>query len=548
MSQFKYTLPSGATFTMEAPDGTTQSEADFIFYSQVASGSLVGFVPGQSISGSQQAVVKFALSRLDRGTAGVDDLVILSIVNGLPVISGIPNLIDIPLENPIDQADFVNVAFSPAAIGPINSNQVQGLMAQIANFVDQPADIITQSTGVGIYGFFCEQLEQAGYVKPGTHLRFIANDPVEFIDTMNSPGIWTGLNGIYSLEEFLTSLDEQNKAQMKLMQNGYESLTATGVITPPSAPRVVASRGYVYTQSGLQTISQLSASTGITLSSTQGSAFADTPLSSLLSTSLTNVGSLASGALNSVTSGALANISSLTSKLNNTVIGNVGALVANASKFGTDAVTAWAKNAGLGNLTNLQNMNVGSITTALNSLPTSLTSLTSNIQNLDVLGKASQFATNFSNPLTSLSNLGNFNLSSLPSLNTLTTGIPNLTSLTSSIPSLSSLGNFGSLSSLPGLGSLGSLGGLFGGGGDSLVSTTKVAAGFTNTVNRSVVDAAVKRIVGNSKVPLPQFDFASTSLNASADIAAAQNFLQGLKTQGTQFGISGGGFGGFLLG
>ena len=190
MSQFKYTLPTGATFTMTAPAGTTQAEADYIFYNQVASGALVGFAPGQSVSGTQSTAVKFALSRLDRGTAGVDDTVILSIISGLPSISGIPNLVNVPLTNPITQADFVNInannTFAPTAIGPLTSPQVQGIMAQIANFVNQPTDTITQATGVGIYGLFCEQLEQAGYVKPGTYLRFIATNPNDFVINMNS--------------------------------------------------------------------------------------------------------------------------------------------------------------------------------------------------------------------------------------------------------------------------------------------------------------------------------------------------------------------------
>jgi hypothetical protein len=541
---------------MTAPEGTTQAEADNIFYSQVASGALVGLSPGQSKSGTQTSAVKFVLSRLDRGTAGVNDQVVLSIVNGLPSISGIPNLVNVPLTNPITQADFVNInannTFAPVAIGPLNTSQVQGLMAQVANFVVQertnqgiPSSntTVNQTTGVGIYGLFCEQLEQAGYVKPGTYLQFISVNIDDFVSTMNSPGVWTGLNGIYSLDDFLNSLSDQNTAQMTLMQNGYESLTATGVITPPVTLAFSTSQGYIYTQSGLQTVSQLSATTGISISSNNATSLS-TSLSSLLSTPLSNAGSLTSGALNSVLSGSLSNISpALTSALTNTVTGGIGALVANASKFGTDAVVGWAQNSGLGSLTNLTNLNLGSISSTLSNLPTSLTNLTNNIQGLDVLGKASEFATNFSNPLTSLSNLGNFNLSSLtstvpnlssltsaiPGIGSLTSVVPNLSSLTSAIPnlsSLSSLGNFGSLASLPGLGSLGDLGGLFGGGGDSLVSATKVAAGFTNTVSRSVVNTAFTQIVGSSKVPIPQFGFPSASASAGAtDIVAAQNIL-----------------------
>jgi hypothetical protein len=320
MSQFKYTLPSGATFTMNAPDGTTQSEADYIFYSQVASGALVGFTPGQSVSGTQSALIKFALSRLDRGTAGVDDSVVLAIIQGLPTINtevfinasapsstSLPDLNNIPLTNPINQADFVNInvnnTFSPTPIGPLSASQVQGLMAQVANFVDQPATTITQDVGIGVYGLFCEQLEQAGYVKPATYLRFIAPNPDDFVSTMSSPGIWTGLNGIYSLDEFLTSLSDQNFAQLTLMQNAYESLIAVGVITPPVTPSIQASRGYVYTQSGLQTVSAVSAALGIAISvpSALSSSLSNTPLINLLSTTLDNFGSLASGAINNVT-------------------------------------------------------------------------------------------------------------------------------------------------------------------------------------------------------------------------------------------------------
>ena len=71
MAQFKYTLPSGAEFELQAPTGTTQAQADYAFYSQVAAGALVGFVPGQSVSGSTSTLAKFTLSRLNRGTAGV---------------------------------------------------------------------------------------------------------------------------------------------------------------------------------------------------------------------------------------------------------------------------------------------------------------------------------------------------------------------------------------------------------------------------------------------------------------------------------------------
>ena len=572
---------------MTAPAGTTQAQADYIFYSQVAAGSLVGFAAGQTTSGTQTAAVKFALSRLDRGTAGVDDRVVLSIVNGLPTIRGIPNLVNVPLQNPINQADIakagVNNTYTAPAIGPLNSNQVQGLLAQIANFVNQPATVMTNEVGIGQYGLDCQQLEMSGYVKPGTYQQFIF-DPSPLVDVVSAPGIWTGKNGISSVTDFLNSPAAQNNAMSTLMTNGYNSLVAGGTITPPITPSLTAAAGQIYTQSGLQTVSQLSAATGIAFNVPSIASIANTPLSSLLSTTITNPGSLVSGALNSVASGALTNVSGLASSLTNSVTGGVAALVTNAAQFGTSAATQWASSAGLTGITSSITGGINSTLTSLtgsltsgidgaltnltSSLPTGLTNLTSNIQNLDVLGKASEFASSFSNPFTSLDNLGGVDLSSLTSgigntLGDLTASISDLgtelsgavgdlassisgsvsdlaSSLGSSLgdltsgldlSSLSSLGDFGGLSSIPGLDAVG---GLFG-GGDSLVSATKVAAGYSNTVNRATVDAAFTRLLGDSKIPIPMFDYPSKnsiSLNASADITAAKNILQGLQAQG----------------
>ena len=551
---------------MNAPVGTTQTQADYIFYNQVVAGSLVDFAAGQSIGGTSAQAIKFTLSRLDRGTAGVDDTVILSIINGLPTISGYPDLINVPLENPITQANLANIKFNntytPPSIGPLNSSQVQGLLAQIANYVDQPVDTMTNEIGVGQYGLDCQQLEMAGYVKPGTYRQFIF-DPSPLVDVLSAPGIWTGRNGISSAQQFLNNPASQNDAMTTLMTQSYNSLTAIGTITPPIAPSATALVGQVYTQSGLQTLSQLSSITGISIPSTSGLSIAGTPIAGLLSTPLKEVGSLASGALNSAN--LFNNVGAITTKLESTIANGVGSLVTNASKFGTSAATQWANGLTSGLTSGLPpglSGSIGGITNGLtNQLTGSLggltTDLTNNIQNLNVLGKASEFASGFSNPLSGLNNLGDFNLSSitaglpsisdltsklpdfgsltgsLPSLSSLTAGLPGLSSLTSlsslNLGSLSSLGNFGSLSSIPGLGSLGDIGGLFGGGGDSLVSSTQVAAGYTNTVNRSVVDTAFKKILGNPKIPTPKFDYPSTasaSSNASIDIAFAQEQLQ----------------------
>ena len=597
MSQFKYTLPSGAKFTMNTPDGTTQTQADKIFYTQVAAGSLVGFTAGQSISSTQSTAVKFALSRLDRGTAGVPDTVILAIVNGLPTITGIPPLVNTPLQNPITAANIASIkstSFTPAPIGPLSSSQVQGIMAQVANFVNQPANVMTNDKGVGQYGLDCQQLEQAGYVKPGTYQQFIF-DPSPLTDVMSAPGIFTGLNGINTAREFLNNPAAQNGAMSSLMTNAYNSLTATGTITLPTASSVSALVGKVYTQSGLQSLSAVSAATGISFSIpnlsslTAGlpnlssltsalpnvsgitTALANSPVGGLLSSATTNLSTLASGAVNIPGIGSLQNISGAIDKLTAGVTADVGALITNASKFGTAAAASWASSLpSIGSLTsNLPS--ISSLTSALPTLP-GLPSVASLTTDLNVLGKAAQFATGATNPLTSLSNLGSVNLpslssltaglpslsslssglpslsslssgipslsslaSSLPSLSSLTSKLPNLSALTAGLPSLSSLGNLGSLSKLTDLFGAGS-GSLLGGSTDPLVAATSPGPGFNNTVNRATLDAATNRILGNPKIPTPSFDYPdpnSPSAKAALDIDYAKTKLQELQGQGT---------------
>jgi hypothetical protein len=519
MSQFKYTLPSGATFTLEAPAGTTQDQADYTFYSQVAAGALVGFLPGQSISGTTSSLAKFELSRLDRGTAGVDDTVILAIINGLPTINtttgAIPSLVNTPLTNPVTQANIAAIAgtgFTAPAIGSLTSTQIQTLMAQVVNTVDQPATTITNTRGAGKYGLSCQQLENAGYVKPGTWQQFIQNGPSTEVEVLNAPAIWTGLNGIYSLDEFLNSPATQNNAQARLMQNGYESLQATGVITTPAAQSVSAVVGTVYTGSNVA-------------------------------------------------------LTTATTTITNDVNGQVAALITNSSQYGTALTAQWASD--LPPVTNLTSNLVGiqGLLPTVDGLPGlgSLTSgITPNLMSvktaMDTLGKASQFAATASSTLTSgLTSLSNLSVGGLSDK------LSNL-----SVSGLADkLG--GSATALAGqiqgqiVGQANALVGQVQGQanaligqaqaqanaliaqaqsqvnsliaqGQGLVAGVEKAAGFANTVNRATVDTAFTKILGSSKISVPSFGAdlpSSASIGAALDISKAQAVLTNLQGQGT---------------
>jgi hypothetical protein len=508
MSKFYYTLPSGSSFVVDTPAGTTQNEADYIFYNQVAAGALVGFEPGQSVGSVTSALTKFTLSRLDRGTAGVDDTVILSIVNGLPTVTNIPSLLNVPLENPVTRANVVAITdagYTAPAIGPLTSNQIQALMAQVANSVGQPANVVTEDKGVGKYGFSCQQLEIAGYVKPGTYQQFIQTGRGTLIGTLNAPGIWTGLDGIYSLEDFLASGSAQNNAQARLMQNGYNSLQATGVIRTPATQSTTAVVGEIYSGTN-QVLTQASAT------------------------------------------------------VTNAVTGQVASLVTNASKYGTQLTSQWATDLpSVSNLTsNLTNIRGLSVQIpglpGVSSLTSGITSGLSSVKTaMDSLGKASQFASQASSTLTG----GLEKLSALNVSNINVTGAINRLQGTVTAQAGALAGQLqGQASALVGqaqaqAGALaGQLQGQLNsviaqaqgqvnsllGQGDKLVASVQKAAGFANTVNRATVDVATTKIFGSAKIPTPSFGPRlpdSASLGAALDIKQAQGFLKNLQNQGT---------------
>ena len=489
MSQFKYTLPSGAKFTVEMPAGTTQAQADYTFYSQVAAGALVGFKPGQSISSTTSALIKFSLSRLDRGTAGVNDTVILAIVNGLPTVSNVPSLVNTPLTNPITQANIAAIAgtgFTAPAIGTLTAIQTQALMAQVVNNVGQDPNVMTNETGVGQYGLSCQQLEMAGYVKPGTSQQFLQNGSGNLVDVLSAPGVWTGLNGVNSSTGFLNSTSAQNHAQATLMQNGYSSLQAAGVITTPNSQSASAVVGEVYT-------------------------------------------------------GSNSAVTTATTTITNDVNSQVAALVTNSSQYGTALTAQWAT--GLPPATNATSnqTSISGITPVAGVLGVlgaigigsiGSSDLMSVKTAMDTLGKASQFASTATSTLTSgLNNLSNVSLGSL------TANLPSLDSLTGQLQ--------GQATALVGQlqGQATALANQFQSQvnsliaqGEGLVASVEKAAGFANTVDRATVDVAFKKILGSDKIPSPSFGAdlpSSASIAAALDISKAQSVLQGLQNQGS---------------
>jgi hypothetical protein len=309
----------------------------------------------------------------------------------------------------------------------------------------------------------------------------------------------------------------QTKIQNGVLQLNYESLTASGTIQTQNSAPASTSTGQIYGALGLTGLTAASLVSGtaalggnfnklITSSFSGVNAITSSisgqipaSVSSLLSTPINNISTIASGAVNSATQGVANLTAGATAAANQLVKESVGAVVNNAAQFTAPVAAAWAQGSALLNST------VGSAQGVLNSALGQAQGLLTG-----AIGSAQGYATN-----------------ALGSLSGIATGA--LGSLGTQAQSL--LGNLGS--SLDIFGKMSSFSvdfSLF--SSDSLVSATKVAAGFSNTVNRQTVDAAVSRILGNAKIPTPSFEFPSAlTAGINADVAQAQTKLADLKKQ-----------------
>jgi hypothetical protein len=494
MAIFKYELPSGARFTLEASDGTTQAQADVIFYQQVAAGTFAGYTAGQTLSSTETTLAKFGLTRLDRGTAGVDNLTVLSIVSGLPIVIELPAITDSPTiaqNSPIDQGDVIatSIPLGADGIATLSGIQVQSIEAQLVNLVGQESNVISQLSGIGKYGFNATQLEQTGYLKPGTVAKFLNADTsvylpnaTNFIDVMNSPGVWSGKNGITGLDQILSDEILQTQIQTQLMQNGYVSLTSAGIINPPVEAAAEPLVGKIYQSTSLGGV--LQALTGLSLLKPGPFVLPGNTIS------LTSI------------------VDSATTAITKTINKDIGSLILNSSQFGTPLTSLWASSGGLSSA-------IGATKSALNNLTVA------NVPSLSTLTKS----------LPSLSNL----TQGLPSLDSLTKNLPSLSTLSSRLPNAGTLAsNLGSLgASMSSIGNMGGFASLFGGGSaDALVSNVLPAAAYSGTVNRRTVDVAVAKIIDSSKIPTPGFGIPSVgSLGSVLDISYAQNILKNITNQ-----------------
>lgn len=212
MPSYTFTNSAGEKFTVTVPNGTSEADARKAFDQQNNAGALKNLGVGQSIEGmSPGAKQAFA------AVAGLASQPVTQAATAAQVLKQVP---------------------ATASIGSLNTKQVTGMISQAAAASGQAFNAISNTGGVGKFGLTPQQLEQQGYLKPGTVAAFLKNNPTGNVTSvLQSPAVWTGKDAINNVGSFLSNQNVQNLTQANLMSQGLNGLQKLGVATGKEAPQ-----------------------------------------------------------------------------------------------------------------------------------------------------------------------------------------------------------------------------------------------------------------------------------------------------------------------
>jgi hypothetical protein len=151
----------------------------------------------------------------------------------------------------IDAAAFVSQGEASLSVGSLGTTEVTGLLAQAAAVSGQGVADITTS-GVGKFAMSPQQLEGAGFLKPGTVQQFLS-DPSNITSVLSSPTVWTGRSGVDGLGALLSDEGLQDRVQQELMVNSLSGLQQAGVINGTESPDSLAPFVQTATKFGVNT-------------------------------------------------------------------------------------------------------------------------------------------------------------------------------------------------------------------------------------------------------------------------------------------------------
>lgn len=115
-------------------------------------------------------------------------------------------------------------------VGTMNTDQVTGIMGQLAKETAQRYEDFSVDTGVGRYGLSPQQLEDAGYLVPGTVQTYLSN-PSNTENILRRTEVWSEKDSVSDLASFLTSKSAQDSAVQGVLNSSFSQLRTNGVIT-----------------------------------------------------------------------------------------------------------------------------------------------------------------------------------------------------------------------------------------------------------------------------------------------------------------------------
>ena len=140
----------------------------------------------------------------------------------------------------INVADFAKQGPALTGLGSMSLPDVTSTLAQASKLVGQNADTISNTAGAGKFGLDASQLERWGLVKPGTAATFLAQGGSNLTSVLKSPTVWTGRDGVKSLDGLLGNEGLQNRIQQGLMTSGVADLKSLGIPTDKLTPQALS--------------------------------------------------------------------------------------------------------------------------------------------------------------------------------------------------------------------------------------------------------------------------------------------------------------------
>ena len=139
--------------------------------------------------------------------------------------------------------------------GTILAQKSKTVAASLGVDVDTAASTISNALGtVGKYGISAAGLESAGYLKPGTVDRYLS-DPSQLSNVLGSSAVWTGKDGINTLDNVLGNAGLQTDMQADIFNTAFNGLKSAGTITGLETSDVVGSLTSVAADFGVDNVS-----------------------------------------------------------------------------------------------------------------------------------------------------------------------------------------------------------------------------------------------------------------------------------------------------